>query len=146
MVYDDFKILTNEEYEKLNSEYLLNPSNRKLYISNIISLLSKITHCNQENLINQQLKPHIKTLKTICNNIITTLKSNTQTNEVVNFNIFNVLEILNETIYQFYIWQEIETKEYYLDIIKSSIKNLLECSKNIISILKILNIKIHKYM
>jgi len=148
MQYDDYKILTDEEYSKLNNQYIQNQSTERIkYIHKISYQLQNILNSYLIGTPNITLNSSIKELKDSCKKILNNLPQNNITNNIFfHCNIFKLLEISNEIILEFTNWLCNENKEYYKEIIIHSINDLSLCNKKILEKIQNLNIKIYKFM
>ena len=148
MQYDDYKILTDEEYSKLNSQYNQNQTTDRIkYIHKITTQLQNIVNSYLIETPSITLNSSIKELKDICKKILNNLpQNNISNNNFFHCNIFKLLEISNDVILEFTTWLCNENKEYYKEIVIHSINDLSICNKKILEKIQNLNIKIYKFM
>lgn len=148
MQYDDYKILTDEEYSKLNSQYNQNQTTDRIkYIHKITIQLQNIVNSYLIETPSITLNSIIKELKDICKKILSNLpQNNMSNNSFLHCNIFKLLEISNDIILEFTTWLCNENKEYYKKIVIHSINDLSIHNKKIFEKIQNLNIKIYKFM
>lgn len=154
MIYDDFQILSNEEYQILNSNFNKNKQfDRKTIITKICQKnLSCQSIClNIEKDYNIKIKnslvESISKLKKIQENICSTFNvSSKYNNNIKAFNIFTFLKSINDLIKLFYLWHNTENKEYYKNIARKSINDLLSSYQTIFDALESSNVTFFKFM
>lgn len=153
MKYDDFPILTNHEYETLNSQFLENTNpNRKDLLNEICQDLSNCSSSclNLFSEHNQGIKQSLtltnKTLTKLFNNLTTTFDLNPIKTYVSNTNIFNLLSRLIKIISNIQKWLQLEEKTYYKSLATKSLNEIILCANSILSALENSNIKLFKHM
>ncbi len=151
MIYNDNPILSNEEYKILESHYQNETSfsDRKTCIAKIHNYLSPTK--TSISLIVRKVNKHIyKSLENAniqISNILENINMEKFPNQTVKeLNIFDILKNISLAISEFNHWQEYETKQYYKEIIKSSIKILNNVLIDILSTLSKSNIILFKFM
>lgn len=154
MNYNDFPILTDSEYEKILNNY--NASNnfsRHQVVSQICFLLKhcytsfSFNHTKLNNQVKDCLYKNNVVLDKLYNNLATTFSiSANNVEEVSAFNIFTYLKNLSEINELLNQWQIYEKKEYYKNIITSTLNELNSLIINLLSILEKINILLFKHM
>jgi len=150
MEYNDFPILSNEDYLNLNNFYFQNSSfeDREFYI-NKISL--KIFSCLNISLNNSELPKEIQTEIKISQTKLNTVLENLNIKapdsySVKSFNLLTFILNLIDILSVLNSWTKTETKEYYKNLIISNTNIILETLNNIFLKLNKFKIKIFKYM
>ena len=150
MTYNDFPILNSTDYQILNSEFeKQKPKNdRATSIAKISMLLldCKNSCSSIKANINNLIKQEITKANTQISAIWENLNTSTTTNTIKEFNVFTFLNKLSKCLHEFMQWFEIETKEYYKNLILKSISSLSVCIENISSAISKSTIKIYKFM
>jgi len=154
MIYDDFKILSDNEYLKIAEHY---NSATKFEENEVVSILFQsvnniINQLSLSNLsINIKIKNELNTQKNVLNKLKNNLSllfslKNEKSIQFNNFNIFNYLSNLANIQNIFNDWLKIDNKNKHYNFILNSkyeINNLIISLQNVLSDL---NIKIFNYM
>lgn len=154
MNYEDFPILSNQEYELINSHFskrekfdrktILNKICNELIICKNICLESKSKYnkkiCSaleKSLIILNKLNQNISS----CFNIV-----NSQSQTMKIFNLFDFMKKLISISSLVFSWFEHEPKEYYKNLAGKTNRELLQVMENIISALNNSNIITFKHM
>ena len=153
MSYNDFQILSNEEYAILNNQFLARQNfDRNATIFQIKSTLNscKNSCLSIANKYNTRIKSEIeqthKKLNKILENFNSLFGTASQSTEIKNINIFSFIDKLISITQQIYLWQKNEQKKYYNSFAEKTIFELLEIIANLIKQLDKSNIITFKYM
>ena len=154
MNYNDFPILSNDEYKFLNEQYSLNPSfDRKTYLFKICTeLLSCINICVGLNgrfnsKICYTISDSKQVLEKILNNLTSTFNiSMSSQKEISNFNLFTFLKKIINTVSLITSLTNFEQKEYYKTMLTKSTNELLKILENIITALENSNLHFFTHM
>lgn len=153
MNYNDFPILTNQEYQLMNENFSTIQPNRKAQISKICFEIntcknSTLTLSNKFNKkICDSLNQTHTTLEKLLNNLTSTFNINeTSNNTIVDMNIFSFLNKVVNIISLIQVWSTTEEKTYYKSIAQKSIVELLNILNSLIKSLQLSNVQFFKYM
>ncbi len=152
MEYEDYKVLSEEEYNFLSEQYLSQkqPKNyaqfvcEKLEICKSMCLnLTKETNSN----VATKIKEIYEYLQNIKDNLLATftIKSATVC-EVKNFNIFSLLTACFDVLTTLHNWQNEETKQHTKIFLVKTTNALTERINSILTALENSNILIFKHM
>ena len=154
MNYNDFPILSNDEYNLLNEHFNINQPKDKPTVLN--NLLEKLNICfsfcigltNKYNVkINIAINNTKNQIEKIKNNLTATFNlTSTKNNSVLNSNIFILLNTIIEAVHETIIWTTIENKEYYKTLAQKNLNDLISCVKEILLALEKSNILFFKHM
>ena len=122
-MFNDFPILSNEEYSLIQNYYNANKPKRKILIDKIIFLLHKnlflcYNYTPNNKTIHTFSKPAINKAKfefqKILDNTVSLFGNSTHSNVVFkNNDYFEIIKNTAEIIYTFQEWSLTEEKEYY---------------------------------
>ncbi len=152
MKFNDFPILSDNDYLVLNSKYT-QQTNRKSHIFTIYMELKNLHsscfelkdkfNANVSNTIEQTRNCVLK----LSNNLseLFNLDPN-QNTQIKNFNIFYFMKKITKLISLYSEWITYEDKEYFKQTAQKSIKELSHCLSNILNALELSNIYIFKHM
>ncbi len=150
MTYNDFPILNSTDYQILSSEFEKQKpkTDRTTSIARISMLLldCKNSCSSLKTNINIPIKKEITKANTNISAILENLNASTNTNTIKEFNVFTFLNKLSKCLHEFILWFEVETKEYYKNLILKSISSLSVCIENITLAISKSTIKIYKFM
>ena len=154
-MYNDFPILSNNEYEKLKEQYnSANNFSRIQPLNQICSLIHDCNNsfqlnCNQKinNKIKSELTESNSTLIKILENLKTTFTVElNNTKSITSFNLFSYLKKLMTCIRLLNNWLKYEKKEFYKSIIISTRSDIENIILNLFTQLEKINIYFFKYM
>lgn len=152
MNYNDFPIMNDEDYLKLNTLYS-QPQTDKHRL--MFDLCTKLNQCrnmcffitdNHNKKIKDSLLGASKTLTKLFNNFSSTFNIQPSNNQITEGNIFLFMKLLNSTIKLLQSWAEIEKKEYYQKLISNSSLEILEILDQLFGALLTSNISFFKHM
>lgn len=154
MNYNDFPILSNEEYNLMNQHFNNeHTTDRKTQVDKIFSLLdSAYNICvglsNKHNFkITKSITTFSQTILKVKNNFTATFNLNTNSNKTVfNYTIFKLLDKIFDIIHELNIWISFEEKTYYKTLAQKSLKEIIIESKQILLSLNNSNVLFFKHM
>lgn len=154
MNYNDFPILSNEQYDLLQQNYSNYKTDRNTYINRILAGLHEckftclnIKDCNKN--ITLSISNTLSTIDLIINNLSNLTNapvSYENTVKISNFNVFKFLGKLLNCLNLFHNWQNDESKDYFKNLANTYFLDLSKCLSNIISALEQSNVRLYKYM
>ena len=154
MNYNDFPILSNEEYQLLNSHFSTsNISSRK---DILFKILNEISNCknlcfNIEQKQNFKLKTSLEfsfnTLTKLENNLSTSFNLKTTSSQSYkSVNIFSFTKKITKLSTLVSSWHSTEQKEYFKAIAHKTLIDLLSILENIFTALETSNVLLFKHM
>ena len=155
MDYNDFPILTDEQYKQMQNKFnffLEKNFDRKQTTFKIYSIL---TECkNSLPFINEKVNLHIKEslnfalnkLNKMASNFEATFNFSSQKIEVNATNLFSFLKKLSNLLKIFIFWLNNEQKEYFKQFSINAAAELTEVLFNILSALENSKIDLYKFM
>lgn len=154
MNYNDFPILSNDDYKLMEEHFENKPKeNRLFYLSEVLSILNIAynTCIGLSKVYNQNIRKEISktknTVEKIKNNLSSIFNNNhTQQNWINKTNIFNLLNILIEACKQLNEWAKMEEKAYYKTVLFNSINDIYLNILNILKSLEKSTIHFYKHM
>ena len=154
MIYNDFPILNNDEYELLSKQYSkFQPADRKTLIFKICNELNICYNfcMGFENKFNKKIKSEIENSKIVLfkllENFTSTFNISPPINQTINsFNLFSFIKKITYSTTFILQWLSIEQKEYYKKLGQSSVAELMELVNKIISALEESNLHFFKHM
>lgn len=154
MTYNDYQILSNDEYKILESHYNASNNYSKNHTINSIHTLVNTAKCSLQysnNFKNFQIKKELNNHFLILNKLEDNLKSMlsleiSKPTLIESFNLFNYINNLFSIIKLLNVWLENENKEYYKKIIRISKIEIENLISSILSILSTLSINFYKFM
>ncbi len=152
MDYFDNPILSETEYQIINSHYAKNlPQDRLTHANKInIQLQDCKKMCLNIHNVNAQissaLSSTIAEINLIIGNLQACLNVTTESNSTIQFSLFKFINKLLTGASMFLEWEQQEQKEYYKNLALKCHKKIMLCIKNILNSLENSTIKIFKYM
>ena len=153
MNFNTFPLVTNDELQILKNNFSYQQiRDRKESIKDAYFsvqkckslLLGQNTKFN--NKIQSSLNETNHCLDSIIENFNSTFNPPKTIINITNFNLFGFIKNLLDAISKLNNWCNDENKEHYKNIAISSAKNLIKCSKEILSALENSNIRLFKFM
>ena len=153
MKYDDFPILSINEYKKLNTRFSENTNTNKNDILN--EICQDLSNCSHSCLnLFQEYNKEIKQSLTLTNTILTKVYNNLTAifdlNPIKTYvsttSTFNLLNKLIKIISNINKWLQLEEKIYYKSLATKTLDEIISCANSIISALDNSNIKFYKHM
>lgn len=153
MIYNDYNILSLDEYELIKSKYIENNFSRKNTANTLYSLVEQcsINCLSIKNKLNQNILNSLKNAKTNLELIMENLNANfkiIKTNKKTfnSINLFGFLINLNNILNNLIFWLHKEEKEYIKLFLNNTIKTILFIINNILSALEKSNLISFNYM
>lgn len=154
MNYNDFPILSNEDYYLLNTQYSNQQKpDRKNHIYKICNELNTIVYScfelapKHNTIIKRALESTREISAKLLNNLNEVFNlTNTTSKNYANTNIFTLTKQISKASSRFINWASLEEKEYYKNLSLKSSTELLECLNNILNALELSNVKLFKHM
>ncbi len=152
MEYEDYKVLSEEEYNFLSEQYLSQkqPKNYAQFVcdklevcKNMCLTLTEKTNTN----VATKIKGVFDYLQNIKDNLLATFSIKSATIcEVKNFNIFSLLTATFDVLNALYNWQNEETKQHTKIFLTKTINSLTERINLLLTALENSNILTFKHM
>ena len=153
MNYNDYPILTNQEYETISNNFNFSKPERKTVCTNLYQeLASTLDICsNILNKYNHTITNQLKSLQISISNIIENLKANFtfssfQFSSYSNSNIFKLIIKIQNCLKLSHNWCLTEEKDYYKNMAKTIYNKVFELNYNLISAIEKSNVKLFKHM
>lgn len=152
MNYEDFPILTNEQYHFLNEHYETKSFNKKQIIQEICNQLNGLIYfSNLDNIYNSKIQTSIKEAKLKLTENIDTIESlfnlkPTDKTEFIQHSVFSFLSRLSKILKQTNDWILNEDKTYYQKTATNLNNKICECIDLICNSLENSNITFYKHM
>lgn len=159
--YEDFQILTNQEYSFLCEQYQNFHTEKPFSSLNKKEVLIKLyTSLNENSLsalhfnhrINKQTSSCIKDISSITNKISTNISSlfslninPTQIN-IKPFNIFSFLKNVNKIILLIYSWINMEKRDHIKLLAQNHLEEIIDSNNKLLSTLEISEFHLFKHM
>jgi len=154
MIYEDFKILSDNEYLKIAEQYNSTKiQDKNEVVSILFQSVNNLLNCLyfSNNLLNNKIKNELNTHKQVLNKLKNNLsllfaleiEKSIQYND---FNIFNYLSNLTNVQNIFNDWLKIDNKNKHYNFILNSKYEINYLIISLLNILSDLNIKIFNYM
>jgi hypothetical protein len=150
MDYNDFPILSNQEYELINSHFSIEKFERNYFLKNLLNELNSLKNSKIESNLNKKLKVSIdksnQILIKLFDNLASMFNIQIQSSSIQEINLFAFLEKLINLATLFSIWKQNETKTYYQSISHKSEIEILNSVKQILNDLKNSSVITFKHM
>lgn len=141
MNYEDFPILSNNDYELLKQEFSIPKQNREKALIKVLSLLLSFCTCNiTSKKLNTKILNTINQTKQVCikieNNFSSLFNLTYSHHEIENLNLFSMIKKLLLASKELNILAENEAKIYYKKTFINSSKELIVSALDILSTLQ----------
>lgn len=152
MEYNDYPILTDEQYKLLNEQFLATPNTRKENVFKIFCAIAELINATPilQTKVNLNIFNSLAFAEKEMQKCLSNLKANfnleLNKKEVADINIFVFLKKLAKIMQNLILWQQTEQKEYYKQFALSLNCCLNNVNLNLISALASSNINLHKFM
>ena len=154
MMYNDFPILTENEYEFMNENFKNSQQfSRPRFLDIVCFNLKKLQHFSSFS--NVKMSTKLKncfmdsniTINKLINNLTSTFNHNeTPLKDVHNLTIFSYLKLVVENLTILDQWIKQEHKEYYKTLISNTRTELQNICLNVLTVLESSNVYLFKHM